>query len=144
MILADVNTLIYAFNADLPEHDACAAWLATSLAGREEFALVDTVLSGFVRIATNPRVWSAAASTGEALAFVEVILSAQNARWLPTDRIVWDTFAALVGADRGIRGNHVPGAYLAAMALTHGARIATADRGFARYPGLRWFNPLAG
>lgn len=142
MILADVNTLIYAFNADLPEHDACSAWFADALVGKEEFALVDAVLSGFVRIVTDPRIWSSVASTRQALAFVEVALAAPNARWLSSDRTVWNTFGALAAADHGIRGNHVPDGYFAAMALTDGARIATADRGFARYPGLRWFNPL--
>lgn len=46
-------------------------------------------------------------------------------------------------AGRGLRGNAVPDAVLAALAVTRGARLATADRGFARYPGLRWFAPAA-
>jgi predicted nucleic acid-binding protein len=36
-----------------------------------------------------------------------------------------------------------PDAYLASLALTHRCRLATADRGFARFPGLDWFDPAA-
>jgi len=42
-----------------------------------------------------------------------------------------------------ISGTLVPDAHLAAVALTHGCRLATADRGFARFPGLDWFDPAA-
>jgi predicted nucleic acid-binding protein len=37
--------------------------------------------------------------------------------------------------------NHVPDAYLAALAIEHGCEWMTADREFARYPGLRWRDP---
>ncbi len=49
----------------------------------------------------------------------------------------------LVADDPQVRANLVPDAYLAAVAITHNARIATRDRGFARFPGLRWFDPVA-
>lgn len=45
--------------------------------------------------------------------------------------------------EAAISGNLVPDAYLAAVALAHGCRVATADRGFARFPGLDWFDPAA-
>lgn len=40
-----------------------------------------------------------------------------------------------------VRGNLVPDAYLAAMAIERGAVMCTADRGFGRFPGLRWRDP---
>jgi hypothetical protein len=33
--------------------------------------------------------------------------------------------------------------HLAALAIEHGLTLCSADRGFARFPGLRWENPLA-
>jgi predicted nucleic acid-binding protein len=54
---------------------------------------------------------------------------------------MWTMLEGLVKQDRQIRANLVPDAYLAATALSHNARVATRDRGFARYPGLRWFDP---
>jgi predicted nucleic acid-binding protein len=48
----------------------------------------------------------------------------------------------LAAGDRALGGNLTPDAYLASLALTHGCRLATADRGFARFPALRWFDPI--
>ncbi len=55
---------------------------------------------------------------------------------------VWTTFAALANADSQVRSNLIPDAWLAALALAHGCRLATADRGFARFDGLEWFDPV--
>jgi len=55
----------------------------------------------------------------------------------------WRRLGDLADHDRGITGNLVPDSYLAALALAHGCRVATADRGFARFPGLDWFDPAA-
>lgn len=33
-------------------------------------------------------------------------------------------------------------AHLAALAIEHGATLATSDRDFARFPRLKFFNPL--
>jgi uncharacterized protein len=37
----------------------------------------------------------------------------------------------------------VPNAHLAALAITHGATLASSDHDFARFAGLRWLDPLA-
>lgn len=56
-------------------------------------------------------------------------------------QVTWSRFGSLLRADDGVAGNLVPDALLASLALAHGCRLATADRGFARYPGLTWFDP---
>ncbi|MGH3537378.1 MAG: PIN domain-containing protein [Pseudonocardiaceae bacterium] len=66
---------------------------------------------------------------------------AQRARWLPSSDAAWTELERLVEQDRGLRGNLVPDALLAALARAHGCRIATADRSFARFPGVRTFDP---
>jgi predicted nucleic acid-binding protein len=42
----------------------------------------------------------------------------------------------------GIRGNLVHDAHLAALAIEHGLTLCSTDGDFARFPGLRWLNPL--
>jgi len=39
-------------------------------------------------------------------------------------------------------GNHVPDADLAALAIEWGLELLSGDRDFARYPALRWRDPL--
>lgn len=143
MILADVNLLVYAFDADCPEHPLYHPWLAGVLVGQEELALADPVLAGFLRVVTHPRIMPRPAPARVAMSFIDSMLNAEVSRWLPVNRAVWNTLGSWTEADSGIRGNVVPDAYLAALAVTNGARMATADRGFARFPGLRWFDPVA-
>ena len=141
MILPDVNLLVNAFHRDAAGHATSASFLGDLMAGPEELALVDQVLVGFVRIVTNRRIFEEPAPTGAALSFVEALISAPRARWLPTTRVVWEAFTRLSAADRQIRGNLVPDAWLAAIAIEHGCRLATSDRGFARFPGLDLVDP---
>lgn len=140
MIVPDVNILVYAFRADAPEHETYAHWLNTALA-QESIGIADATLSGFVRIVTHPRITSAPAPVDAALQFTRRLADAPRVRWLSQGVAVWEQFDALASQDAGIRGNLVPDAYLAALCLANNARLATRDRGFARYPGLRWFDP---
>lgn len=143
MILPDVNVLVYAFRREADDHERYAAWLAEVVAGGDEVALHDPCLIGFVRIVSNPRVVPTPAPTALALEFVARIRTARRCRWLPAGPAPWSRLGELVDGDRGIGANLVPDAYLAAVALTHGCRLATADRGFARFPGLDWYDPVA-
>jgi predicted nucleic acid-binding protein len=81
------------------------------------------------------------APTSSALGFVAALRHARRARWLTPAVATWATLDAIVGQDAQVRGNLVPDAWLAALARSHGCRLATADRGFARFPGLDWFDP---
>lgn len=143
MILPDVNVLVYALRAGSPRHDEYAAWLSALVTGADELALHDVALSGVIRVSTNPRIMQRPSSPTAALDFVNWLRNAPRAHWIPSSAATWDVFGQLVAADPGIRGNVVPDAHLAAVALAHGARLATADRGFARFPGLRFFDPAA-
>lgn len=140
MILCDVNVLVYAFREDAPEHETYGRWLRSTVEGGAPIALCDAALAGFVRIVTHPRIVDPPASTALAVEFVEWLAEAPGARWMPSGPAVWEHFARLAD-DRAVRGNLVPDAYLAAVCLANGARLATADRGFARFPGLDWFDP---
>jgi len=53
----------------------------------------------------------------------------------------WDIFTRLC-RNVSARGNLVPDAYLAALAIESGSELITTDRDFSRFPSLRWRHPL--
>lgn len=144
MILPDVNLLIYAYYAPAPEHPVYSSWLNEVRSTGQDLLLPAVVLTGFLRIVTNPRVIQNAPSAAEATSFVTALRSGRGAREVIDEASIWRCFGKLVDGDDQIRGILVPDAFLAAVAVSHGATLATRDRGFARFPGLRWFDPAAG
>lgn len=141
MILPDANVLVYAFRREAEHHERYAAWLTRLVAGADELALHDTVLAAVARIVTNPKIFADPAPMPVTLAFLARIRAARRARWLPAGEVTWTELERLAEQDRGLRGNLVPDAVLAALARAHGCRVATADRGFARFPGVSTFDP---
>jgi toxin-antitoxin system PIN domain toxin len=141
VILPDVNVLVYAFRREAQHHDRYASWLRGVIGGSDELALAENVLTGFLRIVTNPRVMADPAPIADALAFVNTLRRARRSRSVAGTEATWTRLANLAADDQHVRGNVVPDAWLAALALSHGCRLATADRGFARFPGLDWFDP---
>ena len=141
MLLADVNVFIHAHRPDTESSKEYAAWLTRALTGPEPFGVSSLVLSGFLRVVTNHRVFADPTPPDVALAFCEDVRSAPAAvMTLPGPRH-WQIFRQLCEAT-GARGNVVPDAYLAALAIEHGATWISTDTGFARFPGLRWRRPL--
>jgi uncharacterized protein len=143
VIVTDVNVLVYAFDESGADHARYANWLADIAGGADALALVDTVLSGFIRIVTHPKIFDDPAPTAAALDFIQALIDSPSGTWLGSNRSTWQVFATIAEGDRAVRGNTVPDAYLASLAIANGARLATADRGFARYPNLDWFDPGA-
>lgn len=143
MILPDVNVIVYAYKREEGLHGQYADWLNDAAAGTEALALVDVVLTGFLRIVTNPRIYAKPAPLREALSFVDALRASGPARVVHATAAAWEQFAAFAEADRLLRGNLVPDAWLAAIAVAGGARIATADAGFSRFKRLEWFDPVS-
>lgn len=141
MIVPDVNVLVYAHREDTAQHVRYADWLAGVVAGADELGLVEAALTGFLRVVTHPRIFAEPATSAEALAFVTTLRGGSHARALAATDATWRHFADIAAADRQVRGGLVPDAWLAAVTRSHGGRLATADRGFARFPGLTWFDP---
>jgi toxin-antitoxin system PIN domain toxin len=142
VIVPDLNLLIYAIDTDSPAHERALRWWEGSLSGTETVGLAWTVLLGFLRITTNPRIVRRPLTADEALDYVD--------RWLAhplTVTLEPGERHALALRDlvrpTGTAGNLVTDAHLAALAIGHGARLATADRDFGRFPGLDWFDPLS-
>ena len=143
MKIPDLNLLIYAVDRQAPSHHQALRWWNASLSGSETVGLAWTVMLGFVRLTTSPRVVRTPLSADAALGFVD--------RWMARDvtTVVEPTarHTAVLRdllADTGTGGNLVADAHLAALAIEHGAELCSADRDFGRFPGLAWVNPLAG
>lgn len=64
--------------------------------------------------------------------------------WIPTPTERHREVLAELLAGSGVRANLVPDAHLAALAIEHGLTLVSTDGDFARFPGIRFENPLAG
>lgn len=142
MLLPDVNVLVYAHRRDARDHQRYLDWLERISNGDDAYGMADLVLSGFLRVVTHPRVFSPPSPLSDALAFASALRERPNCVPVAPGPRHWALFASL--CDRtGARGNLIPDAYLAALAIESGSEWITTDRGFARFPGLRWRHPLA-
>jgi toxin-antitoxin system PIN domain toxin len=142
MQLADVNVLVYAHREDTPDHEAFAAWLQDVLQEDASYGVSELVLSGFLRVVTHPRVFDRPTPIARALEFADVVRSQPHAVPISPGARHWDIFERLCRAS-GVKGNLVPDAYLAALAIESGSEWITTDRDYARFEGLRWRHPLA-
>jgi toxin-antitoxin system PIN domain toxin len=142
VILVDANILIYAHVGSLAHHQTAQRWLDGQLSGNTQVGLPWASLLAFLRIATNPRVFEHPESILDAWRQVRGWLSSEVA-WTPQPT---ERHAEVLGellAVSGMQANLVPDAHLAALAIEHGLLLCSADGDFARFPGLRWMNPLA-
>jgi toxin-antitoxin system PIN domain toxin len=144
MILCDVNVLIYAHREDAsPEHDAFAEWLKAVATGPSDFGLSESVLSGFVRIVTNPCVFKDPTPQEIALRFCGALRKRPQSRVLRPGARNWEIFTGLCQQTQA-RGKLVADAWHAALAIECGCEWISTDSDFARFPGLNWRHPLRG
>ena len=141
MRLVDVNVLVYAHRLDAARHQDYADWLRGLLAGQEPYGVSDLVLSGFLRIVTNPKVFKQPTPMDTGLAFTQLLRTQPNCVPVEPGPRHWDIFTGLCRT-AAVKGNLVPDAYLAALAIESGSEWVTTDRDFSRFPGLRWRPPL--
>ncbi len=142
MRVVDVNLLVYAHRREVAEHAPSRRWLLDARQGDQQLGLADVVLSGFLRVVTNGRVFRDPTPFDKAIRFIEALLAGPAVRRVaPGDRH-WSLFLDL--CRRGdAKGNLISDAWIAAMALELGATLVTTDRDFRRFPGLRLEDPLA-
>lgn len=143
MILPDVNVLVLAHRSEQRDHAAVRDWWVEEVNSERPFALADAVVAGFLRIVTNPRIFDVPTERETAVAFVDGLVAQPTCVPVAAGPDHWRIFRRVVD-EADARGNLVPDAHLAALAIEQGATVATRDRGFARFPGVRWLDPLAG
>jgi toxin-antitoxin system PIN domain toxin len=141
VILPDVNLLLYAVDRSSPQHSPARRWLEDRLSGSEAFAFAWAVLLAFLRLSTRAAVFERPLTTGRALDLIDGWLAQPCATVVhPTNRhplLLRELLDQL-----GAAGNLVADAHLAALAIEHGAILASRDADFARFPRLRWVDPL--
>lgn len=135
MVVVDANVVLHAVNAASPGHGTARAWLDRTLSGSEPVGLAWVVLLAFVRLATRPGLFPAPLTADQALSAVEAWTAAGPARIVhPTVRHLPILRGLLTAA--GTAGNLTTDAHLAVLAIEHGARVASFDRDFGRFPGV--------
>ena len=139
--LLDANVLIYAFREDSPQHAGCLAWLQGVLESGATVLLPDLVEVALLRVCTHPSLGPAAAPTLAVFAFLRDLHGLPNCLRVGLGEEGFAIYERLC-AQLALRGNDVNDVYLAALALEHGAVLASADRGFSRFPLLDWVDPL--
>jgi uncharacterized protein len=141
MILPDINLLVHAHNSDSPRHDSAREWWDEQLAGTRGIALAWVVILGFLRITTHPGIMANPLRPEEALGRIEEWLSLpQIFVPHPSDRH-FTVLKSLVN-HVGTAGNLTTDCHLAALAIERGFVLHSTDVDFARFPGLKWVNPL--
>lgn len=142
MILVDANLLIYAANHSAPEHPAARRWLDTRLSGSARVGLPWPSLLAFVRLVTNPAILRNPVPVADAWRQIEEWLACDVA-WTPepTARHV-DVLGRLM-REPLMTSRLVPDAHLAALSIEHGLTLCSTDGDFARFPEVKWENPLA-
>jgi toxin-antitoxin system PIN domain toxin len=140
MILPDVNILVHAFRSDSAEHKRCRSWLDGMVNGDARYGMAPQALSAVIRITTHPKVFVRPSSMEEVLRFCNVLLDQPQCVVIQPGERHWEIFTRLC-TEADVRGNLVPDAWFAALAMESGCEWITLDRDYARFPGLRWRVP---
>lgn len=140
-MLLDANLLLYAVDKRAAHHAAAGAWLTEQLNGARRVGLPWQSLAAFLRISTHPRAYERPLPPATAWERVTDWLEAPVA-WIPQSGPEHPRLLAELIAAYDVRGNLVPDAMLAALAIEHGLTLCSADTDFARFRELRWENPL--
>lgn len=99
------------------------------------------VAAGFLRLATNPKVFVAPTPIGAAIAFMDAILATPGVA-MPELGREWPTLKQL-SQDHEVAANDITEAWIAAAVRTIGSHLVTFDRGFARLLSRTEFTLLA-
>jgi hypothetical protein len=142
LILVDANLLLYAYHPKAEQHEASRAWLEASLSGSQLVRFAWLTVWAFLRISTNARVFERPLSASEAGTAVSSWLGQPSVGILEPGERHWEILQTVMKEGQ-TTGPLVMDAVLASLAIEHGATLHTTDRDFARFPGLKWTDPLA-
>ena len=141
MIVIDANLLLYAYDRKSPFHRKAKEWIEDVFSDREPVGLPWQSVSAFIRITTNAALPGARSTVHQAVEIVDSWLDQPNVRLLTAGDGHWILFRQML-LDGQARGPLASDAQLAAITIEYGGILQTTDRDFARFPGLRWNNPI--
>jgi toxin-antitoxin system PIN domain toxin len=141
--IADVQILFYAIDPTSDLHEPAARWLEDAINDREPLGLTWPTIHQFLRLGTNPG-FPGCMSDDEAMGWVEEWIEA-GVEVIGDADVSWEPFVELLEASRRALRNAVDDAYLAALAISRGATLASFDEDFEPFVrhGLRWERPEA-
>lgn len=142
MILPDINLLVYAHDERAPLHSLARAWWEEAMNGRQPVFIAWAVIFGFVRLVTHPAVLRDPIGPEPALGAVRGWLERPQSEIVQPGPRHLEIVERLFDAT-GVGGNLTTDTHLAALAIEHGCELHSNDADFARFPGLRWHNPIA-
>lgn len=142
MFLFDVNVFVYAHREDSSRHKACHDLLEQIINSDNPYGFSDIISSAFLRVVTHPRVFNPPSPLENALTFINEIRERPNATLISPGTRHWNIFASLC-RKADVKGNLIPDAYLAALAIESGCTWVSTDRDFSRFPGLEWKHPTS-
>lgn len=142
MILIDANLLLYAYDPRSPFYSDTRRWLGEAFSDEEKIGIPFQAILAFLRVSTNPRSAGTTSGMTVALATVDSWLALANVKLLSPGPKHWQIFKTLCIA-AGVTGEVSTDVHIAALAIENDTTLYSADRDFARFPGLRWRNPLA-
>lgn len=141
-MLVDANILLYSVDERSPHHAPARDWLTDALNGERRVGIPWPSLTAFVRIVTHPRVLDEPLAPSDAWSIVESWLDAPAA-WIPTPGAAHRQILGTLIAGHDLRANLISDAVLAALCIEHGLQMVSSDSDFARFPEIRWTNPLS-
>lgn len=141
MIVPDANLLIYAYDSKSDLQPRARRWLEQILSGSDTVGLTWLSIGAFLRISTNLKLGRSQLPVVAATRLIDTWLARRVVRVLaPGDRH-WTLFKEMLIVGQ-VQGPNTTDAQLAALTVEYGGVLHTADRDFARFPGLHWVNPL--
>jgi uncharacterized protein len=141
--ILDVNVLLYAHDADAPQHAPAKAWLEKLFLSPERVGFPWAVIWGFLRVSTNRHIQARPRTPASALDRIKDWLKQPNVSLIEPGPKHLEVLEQLVNHYQ-LSGPLISDAVLAALAIEHGATLASTDLGFRRFANLRWVNPLEG
>ena len=140
-MLLDANLLLYAVHKRAEQHERATSWMTEQLNGPRRVGLPWQSINAFLRIATHPRAFERPLDPTTAWERVSDWLAAPVS-WIPQPGPDYGRIFGELVATYDVRGNLIPDAALAALAIEHGVPVVSTDTDFARFRELRWENPL--
>ncbi|NJK93509.1 MAG: type II toxin-antitoxin system VapC family toxin [Blastochloris sp.] len=142
MIIPDANLILYAHNQADPDHAASIQWWERLLNGAEPVGIPHAVIMAFLRLSTSARILLQPLTVDESARCIESWFKRPQVRLIEPSHTHLSTFLQLI-RKTGVAGNLTTDAHIAVLSLEYHAEIHSADADFARFPGIRWRNPLS-